>query len=330
MFKSYIPRPGRREYFTIILLAAQVIFFGLFAENFLTSTNLTRIMQNASELAIVSIGMTIVIILGGIDLSVGSVLGIVAITVGHLMIMGVHPLLIVVAAVIVGVLIGLVNGFIVGIMKIPPIIATLATMNIGRAVVFAMLGGAWLTGLPPMFNSLTTGSLLGIPYVFYVVILMYIIFHYVFTFRPFGRHLYAIGTNQDAASLVGINAKKIRIWSHAILGGVVGIASIMYVARLGSVEVTIGSDLALQSIAAVIIGGTAITGGRGSLVGTLAGVLFITVMKNGIVIFGVPSLWEKAIIGLLIIISVTMDIFIQRQTDRRKIAIGQAVEAGKS
>lgn len=328
MFRNYIPRPGRREYFTIFLLLFEIAFFGLFADNFFSADNLTRVMQNASELAIVSIGMTMVIILGGIDLSVGAVLGIVAIIVGNLVNSGVNPLLITLIAVIAGTLLGLINGLIIGVMKIPPIIATLATMNIGRAVVFGMLGGAWLTGLPPVFNSLTTSKLLGIPLVFYIVIIMYVIFYYIFTFRPFGRHLYAIGTNADAATLVGINSTRVKILSHAILGGVVGIAAIMYVARMGSVEMTIGTDLPLQSIAAVIIGGTAITGGRGSLVGTLAGVLFITFMKNGIVIFGVPSLWEKAIIGLLIIISVTMDLIMQKQSARRKLT-GNLVGAAR-
>ncbi len=275
-------------------------------------------MQNSAELAIVSIGMTMVIILGGIDLSVGAVLGIVAIVVGNLIQSGVNPLLVTIIAVAIGMSLGLINGLIIGVMKIPPIIATLATMNIGRAVVFGMLGGHWLAGLPPVFTPIMTNKIFGIPIVFFIVLLIYTLFYYIFTYRPFGRHLYAIGTNPEAANLVGINSVKVKILSYAISGGIVGIAGIMYVARMGSVEVSIGLELPLQAIAAVIIGGTAITGGRGSLVGTLAGVLFITVMKNGIVIFGVPSLWEKAIIGLLILISVTIDIVINKQITRKR------------
>lgn len=320
MFKSFIPRPGRREYLTLILLLIQIVFFSLFAENFLTKSNLTGIMQNSAELAIVSIGMTMVIILGGIDLSVGVVLGIVAIIVGNLIQMGVNPILITVVAIIVGVVLGSVNGFIIGFMKIPPIIATLATMNIGRAVIFGMLGGQWLTGLPPVFRPIMTNTILGIPIVFYLVLIAYAFFHYIFTFRPFGRYLYAIGNNADAARLVGINSRKINFLSYTLSGGIVGIAAIMYVSRMGSVELSVGLEIPLLAIAAVIIGGTSITGGRGSLVGTIAGVLFITVMKNGIVLFGVPSLWEKAIIGILIVLSVTMDIVMSKRSKKKRKA----------
>jgi ribose transport system permease protein len=319
LFKNYVPRPGRREYFTIVLLILELIYFGVFADNFLNPDNLTTIMQNASELAIVSIGMTLVIILGGVDLSIGAILGIVAIIVGKLILANVNPFLIVIAAIVVGIAVGFINGAIIAWMRIPAIIATLATMNIGRALVFGLLGGVWMTGLPPIFSQLTIGKFLGIPYVFFIVIVMYILFYYIFVYRAFGRHVYAIGTNSESAKLAGININKIKIASHALLGGVVGIAAILYIARMGSVEMTIGSDLPLQSIAAVIVGGTAITGGRGSLVGTLAGVLFISVMKNGIVILGVPSLWEKAIIGTLIILSVTADIILQKRVLRKKI-----------
>lgn len=324
MKKSYLPLPGYREYLTILLLVVEVVLFAVLADNFFTGDNLTRIIQNSAELAIISIGMTMVIILSGIDLSVGSALGIVAIIVGNMLMMDFNPFLILLSALVVGGLIGLINGAIIVGMKIPDIIVTLATMNIWRAVVFGLLGGAWITGLPSVFNYLTTGKLLGIPVVFLVVLAMYAIFWYIMTFRPFGRHIYAIGTNEEAAKLAGINVKKTRILTYALLGAVVGFASILYVGRMGSVEMTVGADLALQSIAAVVIGGTAITGGRGSLIGTLAGVLFIAVMRNGIVILGVPSLLEKAIIGALILISIIADIGIQRRMKRKKLQAAPA------
>jgi ribose transport system permease protein len=192
-------------------------------------------------------------------------------------------------------------------------------MNIWRAVVFALLGGAWITGLPPVFEGVTSGSILGIPVVFLLVLLLYVIFWYMMTFRSFGRHIYAIGTNEEAAKLAGIKVARTRVLTYAVLGVIVGFASILYTSRMGSVEMTVGTDLSLQSIAAVVIGGTAITGGRGSLVGTLAGVLFIAVMRNGIVILGVPSLLEKAIIGTLILLSVVTDIVLQRRLKRRRM-----------
>jgi ribose transport system permease protein/AI-2 transport system permease protein len=316
--KRYIPLPGYREYLTIGLLVAEIILFALLSDVFFTGDNLSRIIQNSAELAIVSIGMTMVIIMGGIDLSVGSALGICAIVVGKMLAAGVHPLLILLAVMLIGAAIGLVNGGVIAAMRMPDIIVTLATMNIWRAAVFALLGGAWITGLPPVFGGVLVQKTAGIPNVFFLVLILYAIFWYIMTFRPFGRHIYAIGTNEDAARLAGINVKRTRVMAYAVLGVIVGIASILYTSRMGSVEMTVGTDLALQSIAAVVIGGTAITGGRGSLVGTLAGVLFIAVMRNGIVILGVPSLLEKAIIGTLILLSVVTDIVLQRRLKRRR------------
>lgn len=325
MKNRYIPLPGYREFLTIGLLIVEIVLFSLLSDVFFTRENLTRILQNCAELAIVSIGMTMVIIMGGIDLSVGSALGVCAIVVGKMLMAGAHPILILLVVMLIGAVIGLVNGGVIASLRMPDIIVTLATMNIWRAAVFALLGGAWITGLPPVFGGILTKKTLGIPNVFILVLLMYVIFWYVMTFRPFGRHIYAIGTNQEAARLAGINVLRTRIITYATLGVIVGIASILYTSRMGSVEMTVGADLALQSIAAVVIGGTAITGGRGSLIGTLAGVLFISVMRNGIVILGVPSLLEKAIIGTLILLSVITDIVLQRRLkQRRAISAGQA------
>jgi ribose transport system permease protein len=317
--KRYIPLPGYREYLTIGLLIVELVLFSILSDNFFTSTNLTRIIQNSAELAIVSIGMTMVIIMGGIDLSVGSVLGICAIVVGQMLTAGVSPVLILLSVMVIGAVVGLINGGLIAYLKMPDIIVTLATMNIWRAVVFALLGGAWITGLPPVFEGVTSGSILGIPVVFLLVLLLYVIFWYIMTFRSFGRHIYAIGTNEEAAKLAGIKVARTRVLTYAALGVIVGFASILYTSRMGSVEMTVGTDLSLQSIAAVVIGGTAITGGRGSLVGTLAGVLFIAVMRNGIVILGVPSLLEKAIIGTLILLSVITDIVLQRRLKQRRM-----------
>lgn len=319
MFKTYIPKPGRREYFTIILVLVEILFFSIFTDHFFTIGNITQVLQNSAELAIIAIGMTLVIISGGIDLSVGSILGIVAVIAGNAIMLNINPILIVIIAVLAGTILGLINGAIISLLRMPAIIVTLATMNIGKALVFAMLGGAWLTGIPPVYNGLTVYKILGIPLVFYIVILFYVVFYYVFTYRPFGRHVYAIGANTESANLAGINEKKVRMYSHALLGGIVGVASILYIARMGSVEMTIGHDLPLQVIAAVIIGGTAITGGRGSIIGTFMGVLFISIMRNGIVIMGVPSLWENSIIGILILLSLTFDIFMQKRHEKNKV-----------
>lgn len=314
--KGYAPRLERREIFTIVLLISEVVIFSLVSKNFLSTQNLSTVLRNATDLAIIAIGMTMVMIMGGIDISVGSSLGVVAIVIGWMIQAQMHPLLIVLTAVVVGTTIGLVNGALITYIKIPDIITTLGISNILRAAVFAMLGGRWLTGLPPVFSWLTAGSFLGIPTSFFLLIGFYLVFWYFLAFRPTGRHIYAIGNGLEATTLAGVNINKTRLTAYGILGALVGFAALLYVGRLGSVEITVGIDLPMQAIAAVVIGGTSVKGGSGSVLGTLAGVLFMAVMRNGIVLLGIPSLWERCVIGLLILVSVGVDLFISQRAKR--------------
>ncbi len=172
--KTFKPRIGRRELFTLFLLALEIAVFSLIADHFLSSRNIMAILRNSVDLAIVSIGMTIVMIICGIDLSVGSALGVVGILVGWMLNAGTNPALIAIVAITAGCAIGLVNGFLVSVLRIPDIIATIGTQSILRAMVFFMLGGQWLTGLPPVFAFLTRGRVMGIPTPFIVISLFMI------------------------------------------------------------------------------------------------------------------------------------------------------------
>ena len=309
MFKKYVPKPGRREYVTFLLLIAEIILFGILAPNFLTVDNMIRVIQNNAEIAMVSIGMTIVMLLGGIDLSVGSVMGVIAIVIGYMLQAKVNIFIIVITAIGIGIAVGFVNGFLVAKFNIPDMIVTIATMNIWKAVIFALLGGKWLTGLNPSWAVVSRAKFLGIPVLLLLIIAVYAVFYYFLMYRRLGRYIYATGCNPQSANLSGINVKKIKLISYCISGGIAAIAAMLYIARMGSVEMTIGSDLPIACIAAVTIGGTGAKGNgkRGSVIGTLAGVLFIAFLKNGIVILGIPSLLENCFIGLLIVISVLFD-----------------------
>jgi ribose transport system permease protein/AI-2 transport system permease protein len=181
-----------------------------------------------------------------------------------------------------------------------------------------MLGGRWLTGLPPVFGPLAQGLFFGIPSSVFILVFFYALFWYLLTHRPFGRHIYAVGNSLEAATLAGIDARRTRVLSYAILGSLVGFASLLYVGRLGSVEITVGIDLPIACIAAVFIGGASVLGGRGSVIGTLAGVLFMAVMKNGVVLLGIPSLWERAVVGALIILSALADLAVNRRSELEK------------
>ena len=313
--KTFIPGLSRRDLFTIGLVLLEVVIFSIISENFFNSSNLRSVLRNATELSLVSIGMTIVILMGGIDISVGSALGVVAIIVGWLIQAAIHPLVIGLVAILVGTTIGFINGSLITFGRIPDIIATLGMSNILRAAVFGMLGGRWITGLPPVFSPLVQGQYFGIPASIIVIFIFYLVFWILLTFLPIGRHIYATGNNLEAAKLSGIDVRKTRIIGYMLLGSLVGFSSLLYVGRLGSVEITVGIDLPISAIAAVVIGGASVFGGRGSIIGTLAGVFFMAFMKNGLLLLGIPSLWERAVIGFLIIFSVGVDLLInKRQT----------------
>lgn len=323
-FTRYVPGVGRRELFTIFLLVVEIAVFAFVSDNFFTAGNLTTVLRNSTYLAIVAIGMNIVMLMGGVDISVGPTMGIVAIVSGWMLMASASPLLILPVALAVGVLIGFMNGAFIAYLRVPDIIATLGTMNVLRAAVFAMLGGRWLTGLSGDFSVLTAGSLLGIPIPVYLLVLFYGVFWFVLTFTRFGRRVYAIGNSEEAAKLSGIKVRQVRMIGYGVLGGLVGFSSLLYLGRMGSVEITVGMYLHIEAIAAVVLGGTSIKGGSGNIVGTLAGVLFMAVLRNGVVLLGIPSLWERAAIGFLILASVGADYFISaRQAERRRMKLAQ-------
>ena len=195
MFKKYVPKPGRREYVTFLLLIAEIILFGILAPNFLTVDNMIRVIQNNAEIAIVSIGMTIVMLLGGIDLSVGSVMGVIAIVIGYMLQAKINIFVIVITAIGIGIVVGFVNGFLVAKFNIPDMIVTIATMNIWKAVIFALLGGKWLTGLNPSWAVVSRAKFLGIPVLLLLIISVYAVFYYFLMYRRFGRYIYATGCN---------------------------------------------------------------------------------------------------------------------------------------
>ncbi len=326
MFKKYIPHPTKREGFALALLAAEIILFSIFVPNFANPINFVRVIQNNAEVAIISIGMTIVMLLGGIDLSVGAVMGVVAVVTGNMIQAGMNSILVILAAAAIGVVVGAVNGFIIAKMHIPDMLATLATGNVWKAVIFGLLGGKWLTGLRPSFRGITTVRVAGIPLLLFLVLIVYGIFYYVFMYRKYGRHIYAIGCNEPAAVLSGINVARIRFGSYCLAGALAGLTGLLYISRMGSVEMTIGTNTAIQCIAAVTIGGIGAkgSGSRGSVIGTLAGVFFIGFLKNGIVIMGIPSLLENFFVGMLMIICVLFDSISAMRRSSRAVEKGAA------
>jgi ribose/xylose/arabinose/galactoside ABC-type transport system permease subunit len=300
-----------------ILLVGEVVAFALASPQFFTGGNLLNIAINAADVALIAGGLTLVILLGGIDVSTGFAMGAIAWVVAHMMGSAVSPGLIILSAVAIGIVAGLVNGVLVTRLAIPSIVATLGTSAIYQTVLFALWNRTDVFSGPVATWLSRQGSLLGIPTLVLLVLVIYAVLHFVLTSTVFGRSVYAIGSNREAATLAGVRTDRVRITCFAIVGALVGVAACTYVGRVGVVQASTGSDIALLAIAAVVVGGTSILGGEGSVIRTLGGVIFIAVLQNGVVLAGVPPLWNGLMVGLVILLAVSIDGVVSNLDSRR-------------
>ncbi|SPJ24571.1 ABC transporter permease [Palleronia abyssalis] len=295
-------------------LALLCVVFASQSEFFLSERNFTTILRNSVDLAVICAGMTIVIILGGIDVSVGGIVAVSAVLIGRAYQLGMPDWVVVPVGLAAGALLGALNGAIISKSRVPPIVATLGTMYIYIAVLFLVIGGVWISGLPNTLSFLVLGDAFGVPSGVFVIGAVYVFSWLLLRWTPWGQRVVAIGCDEVAARLNGIRVDRTKIQAYALLGVFAGIAAILYVARLRNVEVNIGTNIALEAIAATILGGANIRGGVGSLIGTLMGVVFIKMTQNGLVLIGVSSLWETVVIGALLIIVLILDSLETRRT----------------
>ncbi len=201
---------------------------------------------------------------------------------------------------------------------VTPIIATIGLLAVWRAVHFNLWGGSDL--FAPPISLLLVQRFAGIPGVTFLVLAAYAALAYIMRFRPFGRNVYAIGNDAEAARLAGIRVTRTTIGAYALLGGLVGMAAIVFMSRTGVIQAYSGQGLELAVIAAVVVGGTSITGGRGSILGTFGGVVFVAVLQNGVVLLGVPPLWNGLLLGAFILLAVSIDAVVNRREARREQA----------
>lgn len=309
-------RPFRigREGLLLAALALLCVIFASQSEFFLSERNFTTILRNSVDLAVICAGMTIVIILGGIDVSVGGIVAVSAVLIGRAYQMGMPDWVVVPVGLAAGALLGALNGAIISKTRVPPIVATLGTMYIYIAVLFLVIGGVWISGLPNTLSFLVLGDAFGVPSGVFVIGAVYVFSWLLLRWTPWGQRVVAIGCDEVAARLNGIRVDRTKIQAYALLGIFAGIAAVLYVARLRNVEVNIGTNIALEAIAATILGGANIRGGVGSLIGTLMGVVFIKLTQNGLVLIGVSSLWETVVIGGLLIVVLILDALETRRT----------------
>ena len=281
--------------------------------HFLTVSNLLNVLEQTSINAIVAVGMTFVIISGGIDLSVGSVLAFCGIALALLLEAGVPVPLAIVAALAVGFGCGLANGALVTYGRLPPFIATLGTMSAPPRATLMLAEGRPISGFSESLRGLATERILMIPAPVIIAALIYVVAHFVLSSTVFGRATYAIGGNEEAARLSGVQVRFHKAMIYGVAGLTSAAAAVILTARLNSAQPTAGIMYELDAIAATVIGGTSLLGGEGSLMGALIGALVMGVLRNGLNLLNVSSFFQQVVIGVVIIAAVLIDLSLKRR-----------------
>ena len=290
-----------------LLLIAVVI--SILNPGFLTAGNLLNVLRQVSINALIAFGMTFVILTGGIDLSVGSTLALSSAVSAMMMANGLDPLLAVLVGLVIGALLGAVNGLVIAKGKVAPFIATLATMTIFRGITLVLLDGRPVSGLSDsgFFDLMGKGYLLGIPIPAVLMMITFVILFIILKQTTVGRRVYAVGGNEEAAILSGIKADRIKVLVYSLTGMLSAFAGMILTSRLSSAQPTAGNAYELDAIAAVVLGGTSLSGGKGKIVGTLIGALIIGVLNNGLNLIGVSSFFQQVVKGSVILLAVLLD-----------------------
>ncbi|HVQ40333.1 MAG TPA: hypothetical protein VMS31_22520 [Pyrinomonadaceae bacterium] len=302
-----------RQLGTLSGLLGLVVVLWALTPHFLTISNLLNVAEQATIIAIIAVGMTFVIITGGIDLSVGSVLAFSGVVMASALQRGVSLPLALTIGLGVGLLCGLVNGLLITVGRLPPFIATLGMMSVARGAALMFTEGRPISGFGESFRSLATGEIVRVPTPVAIMIVVYIIAHFVLKRTKLGRYTYAIGGNEEATLLSGINVRVYKTLVYGIAGMLAGLAAILLTARLNSAQPIAGMNYELDAIAATVIGGTSLLGGEGTVTGTLIGALIMAVLRNGLNLLSVSSFFQQVVIGSVIILAVLIDMALKRR-----------------
>ncbi|WP_028392032.1 ABC transporter permease [Bacillus cihuensis] len=310
LIKKKSPKFGHllSEYGILLALTALVIVITILSPNFLTTSNMLNLFKQVSINAILAIGMTFVVLTKGIDLSVGSILAFSGIVTASLVTGNDTNLFLGIAAGLgTGLVLGLVNGLVVAKWKVAPFIVTLGVMSIARGLTYIYSNGRPISGLSNSFLVIGTGGFLGIPISVWIVLIVFGFCSVLLYRTKLGRHIYAVGGNENAAKTSGLNVDRTLMSVYCISGLLAGLAGVLLTSRVSSGLPQAGMSYELDAIAAVVIGGTSLAGGRGRLWGTLVGALIIGVLNNGLDLLAVSSYWQQVVKGTIIIIAVLVD-----------------------
>lgn len=293
----------------IIALIVLMVFVTILNPSFIKPSNLLNLLRQVSINALIAFGMSFVILTGGIDLSVGSVLALTSALFAGMLGMGVPTFIAIPLALIIGLVLGGINGVLVTRFSMAPFIATLATMTIFRGLTLVYTGGNPITDFSDAFSYkfIGRGYVLGVPWPVILMVIFFAISYVILNKTPFGRKTYAIGGNERAAYISGIKTDRIKVKIYAISGLLAAMAGLILTSRLDSAQPTAGSAYEMDAIAAVVLGGISMSGGKGTIAGTLVGALILGTLNNGLNMLGVSSFYQQIVKGIVILIAVLID-----------------------
>lgn len=293
-----------KQHLLLILLVAVVMFFSFQSPYFLTVENFMNVLNQMTEIGLIAIPMTLVIISGAMDLSVGSILGLSALAMGMAHQSGLNIWLSVLIALAVGALSGAVNGYLIARHKMQAIVVTIGMLVMLRGLIYVLNEGRPISGYPDAFYFLGQGYVLGIPFNAIFLMIMFAMFMFIMKRTRFGRYVYGLGNSEEVVRYSGIPVVRLRFVLFVLSGLFSALAGVFMVSRLASAEAVSGTNIELDVITAILIGGTHIFGGRGSLAGTFLGLLLIVFLRNGLNLMGVSVLYQSVILGILVLIAV--------------------------
>ncbi|MFD1334224.1 ribose ABC transporter permease [Oceanobacillus iheyensis] len=293
----------------LIALVLLIITVTIMNPAFLDPANIMNLLRQISINGLIAFGMTFVILTGGIDLSVGSILALSSALAAIMMTSGIDPILAVIIGVLLGAVFGALNGILVSKGNLAPFIVTLATMTIFRGLTLVFTDGKPITGLGDSyaFQLFGKGYFLGIPVPAVTMIIAFVILWFLLHKMSFGRKTYAIGGNEKAAKISGIKVDRVKIFIYSISGMMAALAGMILTSRLNSAQPTAGTSYEMDAIAAVVLGGTSLAGGKGRIAGTFIGVLIIGILNNGMNLLGISSFYQQVVKGVVILIAVLLD-----------------------
>ena len=303
-------------YGIVVVLLVLIAFFSVTAPNFLKLDNLLSIMRQVSIVGIASVGMSFVLIAGGIDLSVGSLIGLAAVSAAMMMKVGVPPALAALVALLVCTAMGCLNGFLINALKVPPFIATLGTMTSLRGLAFIVTAGLPVFGFSSTFARLGQGYLWIIPIPVIVMVVVFIAGYVFLAHTKYGRYIYGVGGNEEATRLSGISPKRIKYLVYTLSGFLGGLAGLVLLGRINSGQPQAGTGYEMDVITAAVLGGVSISGGEGRVAFVIVGVLIMGVLSNGMIMLSVDAYVQQVLKGLVLIFAVALDRLVQSRKNR--------------